>query len=60
MENDVIGVRVNNTTAGVKIRTDTSSDAMSNAKMARLNNAGSWLFTSGGVSQYIEGSFSVS
>lgn len=60
VENDVIGVRVNNTTAGVKIRTDTSSDAMSNAKMARLNNAGSWLFTSGGVSQYIEGSFSVS
>tara|TARA_R110002020_G_scaffold166352_2_gene354312 strand:- start:549 stop:1094 length:546 start_codon:yes stop_codon:yes gene_type:complete len=56
--NDVIAVRVNNTTSGVKIRTDTVSDAMTNAKCARLNNAGTWN-TTHPATQYVEGNFGV-
>ena len=58
---DVIAVRSNNTSTNTKVRTDRTSDAMTNAQCARLNSAGTWYVTDvgGGVPHYIEGSFGV-
>ena len=53
---DIIAVRSNNSSTNTKIRIKSTSDAMTNAQVARLNNAGTWYVTGIG---YMEGSFGV-